>query len=163
MTTSKADYVVGDLVQVLPSGLNPKRKTIRIDRIFYHGDGTAKWYQSNGTNYLPHEIAGYAPQSLTRDELMADLPMPGKSANERDALADTQFHDTVNHPSHYTAYPGIEVIQLTEHMNFCRGNAVKYVARAGLKDKSKEVEDLEKAVWYLNREIQRLKETPDGR
>lgn len=74
------------------------------------------------------------------------------------ALGDTQSYDTVNSPAHYTAYPGIEVIQLTEHMNFCRGNAVKYVARAGLKDKSKEVEDLEKAVWYLNREIQRLKE-----
>lgn len=70
--------------------------------------------------------------------------------------------DQVSHPAHYTSYP-VEVIQLTEHMNFCRGNAVKYVARAGLKDKSKEVEDLEKAVWYLNREIQRLKELSNGR
>lgn len=67
--------------------------------------------------------------------------------------------DPVSHPTHYTAYP-VEVIQLTEHMNFCRGNAVKYVARAGLKDPSKTIEDLEKAVWYLNREIQRLKEQP---
>lgn len=66
--------------------------------------------------------------------------------------------DAVNHPSHYTAYPGIEVIQLTEHMNFCLGNAVKYVARAGLKDPSKTIEDLKKAVWYIEREIQRLKE-----
>lgn len=66
--------------------------------------------------------------------------------------------DPVNHPAHYTAYPGIEVIQLTEHMNFCLGNAVKYVARAGLKDPSKTIEDLKKAVWYIEREIQRLKE-----
>lgn len=65
--------------------------------------------------------------------------------------------DLVNHPAHYTAYP-IEVIQLTEHLNFCRGSAVKYLARAGLKDPSKEIEDLEKAAWYIQRELQRLKD-----
>ena len=64
--------------------------------------------------------------------------------------------DDVNHPSHYTAYKGIEVIQLTEQMNFNRGNAVKYICRAGLKNKDKEVEDLQKAIWYLNREIKRI-------
>ena len=67
--------------------------------------------------------------------------------------------DLVNHPAHYTAYP-IEVIQLTEHLNFCRGSAVKYLARAGLKDPSKEIEDLEKAAWYIQRELNRLKDTP---
>lgn len=64
--------------------------------------------------------------------------------------------DNVNHPAHYTAYKGIEVIDLTEQLNFNRGNAVKYIARAGLKDPSKEIEDLQKASWYLNREIQRI-------
>lgn len=64
--------------------------------------------------------------------------------------------DSVNHPSHYTAYKGVEIIDLTEQMNFCRGNAVKYIARAGLKDPNKEIEDLEKARWYINREIERL-------
>ena len=64
--------------------------------------------------------------------------------------------DVVNSPSHYTAYP-VEVIQLTEHMNFNRGNAVKYIARAGLKDPDKELEDLQKAAWYINREIDRIK------
>lgn len=72
-------------------------------------------------------------------------------------FAPKRASDPVNHPSHYTAYP-VEVIHLTEHLNFCRGNAVKYVARAGLKNPDTEVQDLEKAVWYLNREIQRLKE-----
>lgn len=62
----------------------------------------------------------------------------------------------VSHPSHYTRFP-VEVIELTEHLNFCRGNAVKYIARAGAKDPSKEIEDLEKAQWYLAREIDRLK------
>ena len=65
--------------------------------------------------------------------------------------------DPVNHPSHYTAYP-VEVIRLTAWMNFCRGNAVKYIARAGLKDPDKEIEDLKKAAWYINYEIDRLEE-----
>lgn len=66
------------------------------------------------------------------------------------------MNDAVNHPAHYTAYP-VEVIELTEHMNFCRGNAVKYLARAGLKDPDKEIEDLEKARFYIEREIKRVK------
>ena len=64
--------------------------------------------------------------------------------------------DPVNHPSHYTRFPGIEVIQLTEHLDFCRGSAVKYLARAGAKDSAKEIEDLKKARWYVDREIERL-------
>ncbi len=68
----------------------------------------------------------------------------------------SKTHDPVNHPKHYTGHPsGVECIQVTEHMNFCRGNAVKYIWRAG--DKGNEIEDLEKAVWYLQREIARLK------
>jgi hypothetical protein len=65
--------------------------------------------------------------------------------------------DKVNHPKHYTAYKGIEVIQLTEQMNFNRGNAVKYISRAGLKNPDTEIEDLEKARWYIQREIDRIK------
>ena len=66
-------------------------------------------------------------------------------------------NDIVNHPSHYTDGK-IEVIDFIEqkNLNFHRGNAVKYIARAGKKDPAKEVEDLRKAVWYLNREITRL-------
>lgn len=67
-------------------------------------------------------------------------------------------NNNVNHPSHYTDGK-IEVIDFIEDkkLNFHRGNAVKYIARAGKKDKFKEVEDLEKAAWYINREIERLK------
>lgn len=67
-------------------------------------------------------------------------------------------NDPVNHPSHYTQGK-IECIDFItdKKLNFCRGNAVKYIVRAGLKDPSKEIEDLEKAVFYLNREIQDLK------
>lgn len=64
--------------------------------------------------------------------------------------------DPVNRPAHYTGHPsGVECIQITEHMNFCRGNAVKYIWRAG--EKGNEVQDLEKAIWYLQREIARIK------
>ena len=70
--------------------------------------------------------------------------------------------DNVNKPPHYTAHPsGVECIQVTEHMNFCLGNALKYIWRAGLKQN--EVEDLKKAVWYLNREIERLENGKEER
>ena len=67
--------------------------------------------------------------------------------------------DKVNNPSHYTSGK-IEVIDFIEDQkfNYHRGNAIKYICRAGKKDKSKEVEDLEKAIWYLQREIKRLYE-----
>ena len=67
--------------------------------------------------------------------------------------------DPVNHPRHYTEHPsGVECIQITEHMNFCLGNAVKYIWRAGLKHDT--VEDLQKARWYLDREIARRTTDP---
>ena len=67
------------------------------------------------------------------------------------------INDNVNHPSHYTDGK-IEVIDFIEDkkLNFHRGNAVKYLARAGKKNPEKEVEDLKKAAWYINREIERL-------
>jgi hypothetical protein len=61
--------------------------------------------------------------------------------------------DPVNHPSHYTAHPsGVECIQITEHYGFCVGNAIKYLWRAGLKGSA--IDDLKKAIWYINREIE---------
>lgn len=67
--------------------------------------------------------------------------------------------DNVSHPPHYANgwSNGAEVIDLTEHLPFCAGNVVKYVCRAGRKDPDKHVEDLEKARWYLDREIERAK------
>jgi hypothetical protein len=63
--------------------------------------------------------------------------------------------DVVNMPKHYTSHPsGIECIQITEHMNFNLGNAIKYIWRASLK--GKELEDLRKAAYYIDREIKRL-------
>lgn len=74
---------------------------------------------------------------------------------KEDRSKEYTVKDMVNHPTHYTSHPsGIEVIQITEHMNFCLGNAIKYIMRSELK--GKQIEDLNKAIWYINREIERL-------
>jgi hypothetical protein len=62
--------------------------------------------------------------------------------------------DAVNHPPHYTAHPsGVECITIVEHMGFCLGNAIKYIWRADLKGDA--IEDLKKARFYIEREIER--------
>lgn len=64
------------------------------------------------------------------------------------------FSDPINHPDHYTGHPsGVECIQITEHMGFNLGNAVKYIWRADSKGDAKS--DLEKAEWYIDRELKR--------
>lgn len=67
--------------------------------------------------------------------------------------------EAVDHPAHYggadNPYEAIKVIEAWD-LGFCLGNAVKYISRAGKKDAAKEVEDLKKARWYLDREISRL-------
>ena len=72
--------------------------------------------------------------------------------------------ETVNHPSYYCSHPsGIECIEIARHYCFDIGNAIKYLFRAGLKqdadktDKEKEIEDLQKAIWYINDRIEQLK------
>ena len=66
--------------------------------------------------------------------------------------------DEVNQPSHYTSHPsGIECIEITRHHDFAIGNAIKYLWRAGLKNSENEVQDLEKAAWYIQDKIKQLK------
>lgn len=112
-------------------------------------------------------------QPCTRDAEKAWYPeMEGKTKDEK-PLGREDIHlgklsitslmpsgkkrtgSAVVHPSHYNMYNGIEVADLVEQMNFNKGNAVKYVTRAEFK--GKEIEDLEKACWYLKREIKRIK------
>jgi hypothetical protein len=65
--------------------------------------------------------------------------------------------DAVNKPKHYTTDPsGVECIQITRHRNFNVGNAIKYLWRAGLKDENSTVQDLRKAVFYIEDEIRRI-------
>lgn len=64
-------------------------------------------------------------------------------------------NDAVNNPKHYTSHPsGIEYIQITEHMGFNLGNAIKYIWRSDLKDNPQE--NISKAIWYLKRELLRI-------
>ena len=75
-------------------------------------------------------------------------------AKEALRVAESKAADAVEHPKHYVSHPsGVECISITEHMGFCLGNAVKYIWRADLKGKA--LEDLHKAIWYIEREIQR--------
>ena len=67
--------------------------------------------------------------------------------------------ELVNHPKHYggdTTYEVIKVLEAWEVLDFCLANTVKYIARAGRKEKTAEIEDLKKAAWYLNRRIEQL-------
>lgn len=70
-------------------------------------------------------------------------------------MSDTKHADAVSRPKHYTQHPsGVECITITEHFNFCIGNAIKYLWRAGLKGDA--IEDLKKARWYIDRELNNM-------
>lgn len=100
--------------------------------------------------------------------MAVNCPKHGVSFNSSDTCPQCFFDpptptvkpDPVNHPKHYTGHPsGVECIQITEHMGFCLGNAVKYIWRADLKNDA--IEDLRKAAWYIQREIEkRLADKP---
>ena len=68
-----------------------------------------------------------------------------------------KYHDPINHPAHYTR-GSIEVIEVIEDWEMCYhlGNAIKYIARAGHKSPDTEKEDLRKAVWYIQRYLERI-------
>lgn len=90
-------------------------------------------------------------ESMPKNAMLASPASPPKS-------------DVVNHPSHYNAGK-IEVIEFIEdqRLNYHLGNSVKYISRAGRKDPTKELEDLEKAAWYLKRRIETLRAEREGR
>ena len=130
-----------------------------------------KWYTFIGDNNYPelqNFVKGneyYSPEdgkiSVGTDIIEIDC---------KGAFIESDYYikndNKVEHPSHYTWLKnlcGIEVIDITRHMNFNLGNVVKYVLRAGHKsekgysDKEKQIEDLKKAQFYINDEIKRLK------
>ena len=87
-----------------------------------------------------------------------------KKIQQQTANTPTQQSNNVYHPKHYTSHPsGVECIDIARHYCFNIGCAIKYLWRAGLKnekgmtDKAKEIEDLQKAVWYINDRIKELK------
>lgn len=139
------DFKAGDRVRVVSDsdGLREIGAVGTVDDVSY----TFAYVSFDTPDVERDSVAPFFPHELERVEDGDDV------AEDLEPVSD---EDVVNHPAHYTAY-GAEVIDITEHLNFCRGNAVKYIARAGLKDPDKELEDLEKALWCLNREIARMK------
>jgi hypothetical protein len=88
---------------------------------------------------------------VKRDIYIRDASMPLSEA-VKEWVDCKEDNDTVNKPKHYTEHPsGIECIQVTEHMGFNLGNAIKYIWRCDLKKDA--IEDLKKAKWYIDREI----------
>ncbi|WP_326827405.1 DUF3310 domain-containing protein [Streptomyces sp. NBC_01751] len=118
------------------------------------------------TNFVEGELYPYEVQLPNRHGTLgfADSELaPAEYVDVVDAAIETLWakvmepvEDEVNHPSHYTWLPnGVEVIDITELLNFNLGNVVKYTLRAGRKH-DEPLTDLRKAAWYINREIERL-------
>lgn len=92
---------------------------------------------------------------IPRSNRQADPPRPGVDPTPT-VVVPQPSSDPVNHPAHYTVHPsGVECITVTEWMTFNLGNCVKYIWRADHKGAT--IQDLEKARWYLDREIERLR------
>ncbi len=153
-----------------------KVKTYRIENDFH---GSIEVWVSETYDNLYVDLCDVVPSAIGLTLKMIppewDKVVPGDPDNEitqPNIFAEpAQFKgleafrpNPVSHPSHYNSGK-IEVIEAIEDwgLNFHRGNAVKYTARAGKKDPTKECEDLEKAVWYLNREIEVLKAARESR
>lgn len=92
---------------------------------------------------------------------MTGWPPPEKESGAR--KGEKRFMESmVNHPAHYNGgkYEVIDVIE-DWGLNFSRGSAIKYIARAGKKPGETEVQDLEKAAWYIQREIERIRKAEE--
>ena len=112
---------------------------------FYNLD-LSKWYHQVSQAWL----------NSCAPELNKELPVLWQRPTQPEELPF--IDDEVNQPSHYTSHPsGIECIEITRHHDFAIGNAIKYLWRAGLKNSDNEVQDLEKAVWYIQDKIKQLK------
>lgn len=128
--------------------------------------------QSHETAYCPRcvgpsdlcEVASYDVHIPICECLEEDCPQIHADNGPRKKASQPVVNEKINHPSYYggdTTYEAIKVIEAWG-LNFNRGTALKYQSRAGKKDPSKEVEDLEKSVWYLQREIAILKAKADS-
>ena len=134
------DIKIGQLYQHTPTGI--------VRRVVFVDD-----------NYVTLEGDDYDYSRFGNIENFKKFWRPYKATNNK--VSD----DKVNHPSHYTWLKdlcGIEVIDITRHMDFNLGNSIKYILRSGHKKeegytaKQKTIEDLKKAIWYLNDEIKML-------
>lgn len=118
------------------------------ERVFRHEDG---WRALDHTGMDRVSGSPENREAFIREALRDGWYVPVGEHKPVEPETKTE-HDTVAHPKHYTAHPsGVECIQITEHMGFNLGNAVKYIWRCDLKQDA--IEDLKKARWYIDREI----------
>jgi len=112
----------------------------------------------------PIPVKGPNMVSKEKPEMKPEPGIPWSSAAADELVKTPPLSDLVNHPSHYNVGK-IEVIEAIEDwkLNYHRGQVIKYVARAGHKSAEHEVQDLEKALWYLTREIECLNALKEGR
>ena len=134
------DIKIGQLYQHTPTGII--RRVVYVDK-----------------NYVTLKVGDNNYSRFSNIENFKKFWRPYEVPNVK------ALDDKVNHPSHYTWLKdlcGIEVIDITRHMDFNLGNSIKYILRSGHKkeegytDKQKTIEDLKKAIWYLNDEINML-------
>lgn len=156
-------------IKCLPEWLDRKGKVINNDwyrcvksikdQLF--GDDCSEYYHSNSIIYSVKK-EGYTEITLS-DWLAAN---PEKKEESEELIngnnipiqeAEPPQFDPITKPKHYNSHPsGIECIEITQHHDFCTGNAIKYLWRQGLKDGENSVTDLKKAVWYIERKIKQI-------
>ena len=95
----------------------------------------------------------YCNECASERDARAQGYQDARAAAEAKGRVDAAaFLRAIDHPAHYTSHPsGIECIEVTAHMGFCLGNAIKYIWRADEKDDA--IQDLRKAMWYIQKEI----------
>lgn len=119
-------------------------------KIYYKSINNGKSYESSKIGFILLHKPAEVYRINTKPTVIDGVTYPP-------SWTAGQKHDPVNHPKHYTSDPsGVECIEITRHRNFNIGNAFKYLWRAGLKDGNSDIDDLKKAIWYIQDEIERL-------
>lgn len=155
--TKKKDVIDGE--EVISITLNSVYECL-INIEFKHRSSSGTLSEFNSTEIIPVSVAEKILHTNSIDEVLKIIKENIKEKENKKMPNKTiklkKLNDPVSHPSHYTDGK-IEVIDYIEDkkLGFHLGNAVKYISRAGKKDPNKYVEDLKKAVWYINREIER--------
>lgn len=112
------------------------------------------FFTVDGVKYAHESSSPVIPLMIREHERHQDF-IKAEEAKAK-LRAQAEEYETVEHPKHYNNIPGVECIDVVEHMNFNLGNAVKYVWRCGSKPGVDAIEDLQKARFYIEREIDRL-------
>ena len=145
-------------MEILEIGSDRYKCTLPVGHMYHHSDGIVggpkhTWPRLHDVVNQCHFI-----MSDMRCRLVDLHPGPHWYQTEEVTYRQPEkMDDPVHHPYHYTADPsGVECINITRHRTFNIGNAIKYLWRAGVKGETTQIEDLEKAIWYINDEIGRL-------